>query len=114
MIKYMKKEHIEELIRIGVLPDDDFIRMNPHVIDVISLFDKLPASIVKPERFKENGRVYYKVIQKVADKDWVILYKEPNGKPINDAIRIEHPDFVEAVVKSIITLNRMYDYKFNF
>ena len=109
MKKYLDKEQIESLIDLGVLPNDDFIRMNSHLVDGLSLLEKLPEKI-NPFGYKEYGRIVKNVGYL---KRWTISYESSKYFPEdNDTLLfgIEDTEFIDVIFKAIVILVEDYHY----
>ena len=109
MKKYLDKEQIETLIDLDVLPNDDFIRMNPHLVDGMTLLEKLPERI-NPYGYKE----YSRIIKNIGYlKRWTISYESSKYFPEdNDTLLfgIEDTEFIDVIFRVITVLTNDYHY----
>lgn len=108
MKKYLDKEQIETLIDLDVLPNDDFIRMNPHLVDGMTLLEKLPER-VNPFGFKE----YNRIIKNIGPlKRWTISYEGSKQYPNDDTLLfgIEDTEFIDVIFRTIFVLIEDYHY----
>lgn len=96
--KYLDSEQVQDLIKIGILPDDEFIYTN-NVIGVTELLDILP------EEVDFSGTNYWRVISHDSHKkDWVIKYRNEDDLLFH-LWGVEFVDVLSRAIKKLVDFN---------